>query len=157
MLEKEMLESGDENSPDVKRLIITIGERANRAILALLERRPELFKGKRLLNIKLPKNYQTMSDEEKTVWQVNMLVKAIFARLYEENASEIAKTIVKSMFADSVSNVEGFMANLAEPKNETPEDTKERIKQYLLEDFIVKLIRILEHEREIMKIFCTYA
>ena len=157
---EQLLEIGDEKSSDVKRLIITIGEKSKKEIQQLLQKRPELFKGKRLLNIKLPNNYKNMKSRKKTVWQVDMFTKAIFASIYVKDGrmeSFLIRGVLKDFFQDEVSNIEVFLDELGKPikKYESTDDIKKRINYFLQE--IVSLVPLLGHKLRIMRQFLTYA
>lgn len=144
------------NPSKVKRIILTEDEISN-DIAELLDERPDLFRGIRVLNIKLPDDYGRVKGRDKTLYQLDIITRAVFARLYEQNSSPFVKAIVQNSFSDYVDDLEGFMKKLAEPKEESDEDIRRRIGFFLSKDAMVKFVELLDKNLRIMKLFWTFA
>jgi|GEM_PF-5779432 len=142
-------------NPDRKKVLIV--EKTSKAdVTALLESRPDLFEKVRLLPVKLSNRYRRMGEKEKTAHQMNLLTKAVFVRLYEKTASPLVQTVMQATFRDNVKDVEEFLNSLTEPENETDAQRKKRLSD-LLNDVVVRLTGILEHEMRLLKVFWIYA
>jgi len=140
----------------VKRIIIT-EEDISQQVGALAEEDTELFRGKRLLNIKLPEEYRDMTEKEKTVQQARIIMLGILARLVEKDKTPMVESVLKEMLKDHIIDVNGFIKVLQESGSETAdaEDIKRHIQYFLSK--MVSLIETLDKEIKMMKAFWTSA
>ncbi|MBN1353973.1 MAG: hypothetical protein JW994_04825 [Candidatus Omnitrophica bacterium] len=141
----------------LKRIIVVTDEGSRKAVSALLKKDPQLFNCVRVINISLPVNYSRMRANQKTLYQADLLNKALFARLYYNNSSQYLKGIVRQMFKDCVDSVDDFLKELGRPdnENETEDEIKTRINRLLGK--VVSLLEKLEEELRMTRVFLTFA
>jgi len=156
--DKQREESGQDT--DVKRLIL-IEEGMAGDIDELLEKRPDLFVNTRLLNVILPKSYLGTPESLRTIRQLEMITISILARLLEngEDSAKFIRQTLKELLIDRLRGIqregmEGFLDKLGIPDKEVT-DIKFQIRYFL--NRAVSLIKNIDHEMRIMRVFWTYA
>jgi hypothetical protein len=124
-----------------QRIIVSFSnvERAVSEIQSLLsdESKSDLFKGVRSINLEAPENYDTITSEERSVWQWESIMTGWLARLYEpENKTPMIEAVLRVILTYQLKDadearIQSFFNDLPEKPNETGREAVVRIKSCL--------------------------
>jgi enamine deaminase RidA (YjgF/YER057c/UK114 family)/tRNA A-37 threonylcarbamoyl transferase component Bud32 len=153
---KEMLATKAEDG--VKRIVVSDNIATKKAINNLVEADPRIFTGVRLLSIVLPEGYGELNRQFQSVYQADIITRAILVRLLEKDGNPFVRSLLKSLIDDRIEgemvpDADAFIDNLIESENEArdPEAVLKRIRYCL--DTMVNLVEKIGEQLIILRHF----
>jgi len=110
------------------RVIVVSDDETRKAMAEILEECPERLKNVRIINVEIPSEYETMNENDRSVCQMDAIVRAILARMIEKDGNLFVRATLKAMLEGRIKgDVDTYMNGLVDAKDETPSDIKARV------------------------------
>jgi len=120
----------------VKRVIVVSDVESEKAVNEILKECPERLKNVRIFKVELPYNYDKMQTNDRSVCQMDVIVRALLVRMLEKDGNLFVRATLKVMLergrvmlaeGRSKGNIDMYIDGLIDAENETPEGARNRI------------------------------
>lgn len=123
---RQLSEQG--RDPGKKRILVVSDKETEDAVHEILNERPELLKDVRVINVGLPGDYDAMGTNDKSVCQMDVIVRAVLARIVEKSGTIFARSTLARMLEGRIQvDVDTYIDDLISAADETPGAVKDRI------------------------------